>query len=267
MAFRISGAAIRNPIPPLVLFAVLTLLGVVAFMMLPVTRAPNIDVPVVSVTVLQPGAAAGELESQVTKKIEDAVAAVQGVKHIQSSVHRRQQPDGDRDATRGRRRPRGQRRARRGGEDPHRPAARHRRADHRARRRGWSEHPNLRRQCARPNARKAVVLHRRRGRARPAGRRWRRAHRADRRRHPRDTGADGPRPAGGAGRHRRRRERGTGEHQCRPFGRARRGRHAGAGDPHAGQRAHRRRPRGHPHRAAGRARGAAVRRRDPVGRL
>ncbi len=86
MAFRISGAAIRNPIPPLVLFAVLTLIGIVSFNMLPITRAPNIDVPIVSVTVVQPGAAPAELEAQVTKRVEDAVAAVTGVKHVLSTV-------------------------------------------------------------------------------------------------------------------------------------------------------------------------------------
>ena len=86
MALNISGAAIRNPIPPLVLFAVLTLLGLVGFNMLPITRTPNIDVPIVSVFVTQPGAAPGELETQVTKKVEDAVAAVSGVKHLLSTV-------------------------------------------------------------------------------------------------------------------------------------------------------------------------------------
>ena len=86
MAFNISGAAIRKPIPPLVLFAVLTLVGLVAFRMLPVTRAPNVDIPVVAVTVTQAGAAPAELESQVTKKIEDAVANVTGVKHLTSTV-------------------------------------------------------------------------------------------------------------------------------------------------------------------------------------
>jgi len=86
MAFNISGAAIRNPIPPLVLFVVLTLLGLVGFNMLPITRSPNIDIPLISVTVTQPGAAPGELESQVTKKVEDAVANVTGVKHLLSTV-------------------------------------------------------------------------------------------------------------------------------------------------------------------------------------
>src|SRR5437763_16641924 len=86
MAFRISGAAIRNPITPLVLFAVLTLVGCVAFKLLPITRAPNIDIPVVSVTILQPGAAPAEMEAQVTKKVEDAVANITGVKHVTSTV-------------------------------------------------------------------------------------------------------------------------------------------------------------------------------------
>ena len=86
MALNISGAAIRNPIPPVVLFAVLTLLGIWAFNALPITRSPNIDIPFVAVTVTQPGAAPAELEAQVTKKVEDAVANVTGVKHVQSTI-------------------------------------------------------------------------------------------------------------------------------------------------------------------------------------
>ncbi len=86
MAFSISGASIRNPIPALVLFAVLLTLGVVSFRAIPITRAPNVDVPVVSVTVTQAGAAPAELETQVTRKVEDSIASVTGVKHITSSV-------------------------------------------------------------------------------------------------------------------------------------------------------------------------------------
>ncbi len=86
MALNISGWAVRNPVPPLVLFAVLTVIGLFAFHWLPITRAPNVDVPVVSVTVTEPGAAPTELETQVTKRIEDAIANVSGVKHVQSTV-------------------------------------------------------------------------------------------------------------------------------------------------------------------------------------
>ncbi|QTL04835.1 efflux RND transporter permease subunit [Aquabacter sp. L1I39] len=86
MALNISAWAIRKPIPALVLFVVLTALGIVHFRSLPVTQMPNIDVPIVMVTVTQPGSAPSELETQVTKKIENAVAGVSGVKHISSSI-------------------------------------------------------------------------------------------------------------------------------------------------------------------------------------
>jgi multidrug efflux pump subunit AcrB len=86
VAFNISGASIRKPVPAMVLFAVLLVLGVTSFMSIPITRAPNVDVPIISVTITETGAAPGELESQVTRKVEDAVANVAGVKHVTSSV-------------------------------------------------------------------------------------------------------------------------------------------------------------------------------------
>ncbi|WP_158743281.1 efflux RND transporter permease subunit [Acidisphaera sp. L21] len=86
MALKISGASIRHPVPALVLFTVLLVLGVLSFRSIPITRAPNVDVPIISVLVTQAGAAPAELETQVTRKIEDAIASVAGVKHITSSV-------------------------------------------------------------------------------------------------------------------------------------------------------------------------------------
>ena len=86
MNWNISAWAIRQPVPSLVLFMVLIALGYVSFGQLPVTRFPNIDVPIVQVRVYQSGAAPSELEVQVTKKIEDAIAGVNGVKHQTSAV-------------------------------------------------------------------------------------------------------------------------------------------------------------------------------------
>ena len=83
---NISAWSIRRPIPALVLFAVLTILGLFSFSQLPVTRFPNVDIPIISVTINQPGAAPSEIETQITKKIEDAVAGVVGIKHIVSSI-------------------------------------------------------------------------------------------------------------------------------------------------------------------------------------
>ncbi len=86
MAMNISAWSIRKPIPSIVLFVVLTLLGIVSFFRLPITKFPNIDIPFIAVTVTQQGAAPSELETQVTKIIEDAVAGLTGVKHITSTV-------------------------------------------------------------------------------------------------------------------------------------------------------------------------------------
>ena len=86
MNLNISAWAIRKPVPSLVLFMVLMALGYFSFQQLPITRFPNIDIPIVQVRVYQSGAAPSELETQVTKKIEDAIAGVNGVKHITSTV-------------------------------------------------------------------------------------------------------------------------------------------------------------------------------------
>ena len=86
MHLNVSAWAIRKPIPPLVLFLVLVVLGLVSFHRLPVTLMPNVDVPVVSVTITQSGAAPAELQTQVTKWVEDSIAGVRGVKHITSAI-------------------------------------------------------------------------------------------------------------------------------------------------------------------------------------
>ncbi|WP_417417803.1 efflux RND transporter permease subunit [Hoeflea sp.] len=81
-----SAWAIRNPIAPILAFALLTIVGIQSFMTLPITRFPNIDVPLVAITVVQSGAAPSEMEAQVTKEIEDAVAGITGVDDIASTV-------------------------------------------------------------------------------------------------------------------------------------------------------------------------------------
>jgi hydrophobe/amphiphile efflux-1 (HAE1) family protein len=86
MNWNISAWSIRTPVPSLVLFMVLIALGYVSFGQLAVTRFPNIDMPIVQVRIYQSGAAPSELEVQVAKKIEDAIAGVNGVKHQTSAV-------------------------------------------------------------------------------------------------------------------------------------------------------------------------------------
>ena len=86
MRLNVSAWSIRRPIPAAVAFSVLLILGLVSFRTMSVTRFPNIDIPIVQVLVTQSGAAPSELESQVTKKVEDAVSSINGVWHIISTV-------------------------------------------------------------------------------------------------------------------------------------------------------------------------------------
>jgi hydrophobe/amphiphile efflux-1 (HAE1) family protein len=86
MALNISAWSIRNPLPSVVFSIILLVLGWISFTKLAVTHLPNADIPVISVAVAQFGAAPAELESQVTKIIEDGVSGVEGVRHISSSI-------------------------------------------------------------------------------------------------------------------------------------------------------------------------------------
>jgi hydrophobe/amphiphile efflux-1 (HAE1) family protein len=86
MSFNISAWSIKKPVPTIVLFLILTLIGWFSFLNLGIDTSPNIDVPTVSVTVTQPGAGPAELETQVTKKIEDAVAGLGNIDELRSTV-------------------------------------------------------------------------------------------------------------------------------------------------------------------------------------
>ncbi|EPJ7991578.1 efflux RND transporter permease subunit [Pseudomonas aeruginosa] len=86
MTSGVSAWAIRRPIPTLVLFCVLTLAGIVAFGQLPVNANPSVAFPLVNVTIVQTGATPSEMESSITRRIEDSLAGLPGVRHIQSTI-------------------------------------------------------------------------------------------------------------------------------------------------------------------------------------
>ncbi|OUL21791.1 ABC transporter permease [Nostoc sp. T09] len=86
MSFNISAWSIKKPVPTIVLFLILTIVGWFSFISLGIDTNPNVDIPAVSVTVTQPGAGPVELESQVTKKIEDAVAGLGNIDNMISKV-------------------------------------------------------------------------------------------------------------------------------------------------------------------------------------
>nr|WP_201507855.1 efflux RND transporter permease subunit [Psychrobacter proteolyticus] len=86
MNLRISAWAIRNPIPVALLFIVLIIAGVNGYRSLPIKLYPDVSFPIVQVNVTLPGAAASEVETQITRTVEAAVSNVSGVKHVQSVV-------------------------------------------------------------------------------------------------------------------------------------------------------------------------------------
>jgi HAE1 family hydrophobic/amphiphilic exporter-1 len=86
MIQNISAASIRKPIPAIILFILLTFAGMLGFSKLGINQFPDVDIPFVTVTVSDAGAAPAELETQVTRIVENSVATVGDVAHITSTV-------------------------------------------------------------------------------------------------------------------------------------------------------------------------------------
>ena len=83
---RISAWAIRNPVPVAVLFIALVVAGLISYTGLAIKQYPNVSFPVVAVTVTENGAAPDQMETQVTRPVEDAMAGIADVRDILSTV-------------------------------------------------------------------------------------------------------------------------------------------------------------------------------------
>ncbi|MDU9396814.1 efflux RND transporter permease subunit [Pseudomonas sp. zfem003] len=80
----LSDLCIRRPVFATVLSLVVVLLGLMAYQRLTVREYPNIDVPVVTVNVIYPGASPEIMESQVAQPIEDVLSGIQGLDFVSS---------------------------------------------------------------------------------------------------------------------------------------------------------------------------------------
>ena len=83
---NVSTWSIKNPIPAVMLFVLLTFGGLLSFNAMKVQNFPDIDLPTISVSVALPGASPAQLESDVARKIENSIATLQGLKHITTRV-------------------------------------------------------------------------------------------------------------------------------------------------------------------------------------
>jgi len=78
--------SIRNPIPSIMLFAILAFVGLWGFRALSIQSFPDLDLPVVNVTLARPGASPSQLETEGARKIEDSLATLSGLRHLRTSV-------------------------------------------------------------------------------------------------------------------------------------------------------------------------------------
>ncbi|WP_371381330.1 efflux RND transporter permease subunit [Sporomusa aerivorans] len=83
---KLTEISIKRPVFATVIILALVVLGLVSYTGLNVDQYPSMEMPVVAVTVLYPGAAPEQVESKVTQKVEDAVSVVAGVDHVTSTA-------------------------------------------------------------------------------------------------------------------------------------------------------------------------------------
>ncbi|KPJ93360.1 MAG: RND transporter, partial [Gammaproteobacteria bacterium SG8_11] len=83
---NVSAWSIRYPVPGVLLFALLSVLGISSFKSLGIQNFPDIELPSVVVTATLEGAAPAQLETEVARKIEDQIATLGGVEHIRTTI-------------------------------------------------------------------------------------------------------------------------------------------------------------------------------------
>ncbi|MET1080270.1 MAG: efflux RND transporter permease subunit [Pseudomonas sp.] len=81
---RLSEVCIRRPVFATVLSLIVVLVGLMAYQRLKVREYPNIDVPIVTVTVVYPGASPEIMESQVAQPVEDVLSGIEGLDFVSS---------------------------------------------------------------------------------------------------------------------------------------------------------------------------------------
>jgi len=82
----LTDISLKRPVFAFVVIIALIALGIVGFMGLAINDLPEVDIPYVGVNITLPGASPDQIESKITKKVEEAIGQISGVKHITSTV-------------------------------------------------------------------------------------------------------------------------------------------------------------------------------------
>ena len=82
---KLSNISIQRPVLATVMSIAIVLFGIISFTQLPVREYPDIDPPIISVVTLYRGASSNVVETEITDKLEEQFATLEGVKTITSS--------------------------------------------------------------------------------------------------------------------------------------------------------------------------------------
>ncbi|MCC5866520.1 MAG: efflux RND transporter permease subunit [Wenzhouxiangella sp.] len=80
----LSDLAVTRPVLASVAALLLVIFGLVSYQLLPLREYPDIDPPVVSIETRYPGASASVVDTQITERIEEAIAGIEGIEFIES---------------------------------------------------------------------------------------------------------------------------------------------------------------------------------------
>lgn len=79
--------SMRNPIPSILLFVLLSLAGMAGFARLGIQDLPDLDLPTIKLELRQPGAAPAQLEAEIARKVENSLATLHGLRHLRTQIN------------------------------------------------------------------------------------------------------------------------------------------------------------------------------------
>ena len=83
---KLAEVCVKRPVFATMLIAVFVVLGIFSYTQLGVDQFPKIDLPTVTVRTMLPGASPEEIESQITKPIEEAINTISGIEELRSTT-------------------------------------------------------------------------------------------------------------------------------------------------------------------------------------
>ncbi|MFN8672144.1 MAG: efflux RND transporter permease subunit [Candidatus Sericytochromatia bacterium] len=84
-SFNISEIAIKKPVATILMMITMIVMGIFSYNRLNVELFPNVEWPIVAITTEYPGASSQEIETLITKPIENSISGISGLRHLRSN--------------------------------------------------------------------------------------------------------------------------------------------------------------------------------------